>query len=598
MPDYRAPLRDIQFVLNDLLDSEKHYASLNNCEQVDSDVLEAIIDNAAKFAEEVIAPLNSIGDEIGCKFENGKVTTPPGFKDAFKQYCEQGWQALGIPAEDGGQGLPGSLGIPTGEVIGSANWAWSMYGGLALAPVTCLLNGGTKEQKEKFIPKILSGEWAGAMCLTEAHCGSDVGMLRTKAVKNDDGTYTITGNKIFISGGEQDMTDNIIHAILARVEGAPEGTKGISLFIVPKYIVNDDGSLGDFNHVSAGSIEKKMGLKGSATCVMNYDGCEGYLLGEENRGLDIMFKLMNKARLGTALQGLALGEASYQGALGYAKERLQMRSLTGAKNPEGPADPIIVHPDVRRMLMTQKAFNEGSRGFIYSLAQLVDQTVYGNEEEAKTADDLLGLLTPIAKAFCCEASIEVTNLGIQVFGGHGYIHEHGMEQIARDARISTIYEGTTGIQALDLIGRKVMGSGGALLRNYTKLIHKFCEANKDNEKMGAFCAPLIELNKEWGELTMKIGERAMENAEEVGAASVDFAMYSGYIAVGFTWAQMALAALRKLEEGTEDTAFYEAKLNTARFYFSRILPRTKAHYAAALAGAESVMVLSEDDFCF
>lgn len=595
MPAYKAPLRDIQFVLDDLLDANSHYAGLNGCEELSSDLREAIINEGAKFAENVVSPLLRSGDEQGCKFDNGKVTTPDGFKEAFKQWGEGGWQALGVPAADGGQGLPGSVGIPVGEMVGSANWAFSMYGGLALAPVTCLLHGGTEAQKQRYLPKILAGEWAGTMCLTEAHCGSDVGLLKSKAVKNDDGTYTITGTKIFISGGEQDLTENIVHAILARVEGAPEGTKGVSLFIAPKYWVEEDGSMGEFNNISAGSIEKKMGLKANATCVMNYDGARAVLLGEENRGLDIMFKLMNTARLGTAMQGLAMSEASRQGAVTYARERLQMRSLTGPKNPDGPADPIIVHPDVRRMLMVQKSLTEGSRAFVYWLSQLVDHTEHGSEEQRKEAEDLLGLLTPIAKGFCTEAAVEVTNLGVQVFGGHGYIAEHGMEQIVRDTRISTIYEGTTGIQALDLIGRKVMGSGGQLLRNYTKQIHKFCEANKANAGLEAMVAALAELNKEWGELTMKVGEKAMEDAEEIGAASVDFLMYSGYIILGHMWAKMADVAQQKIADGSTDP-MYKAKIITAQFYFDRILPRTAAHKAGMLASAHAVMALAEDEF--
>jgi hypothetical protein len=598
MLTYRAPLRDIHFVLDELLDAPAHYARLQGCEEVAPDLLAAIIDSGAKFAENVAAPLNAIGDEQGCKFDNGKVITPPGFKEAFQQYGAAGWSALGIPAELGGQGLPTSVGMCVNEMIGGANWALNMYAGLANAPVTCLMHGGNENMQTTYLPKLISGEWGGTMCLTEAHCGSDVGLLRTKAVKNTDGSYTITGNKIFISGGEQDITPNIIHAVLARIEGAPKGTKGISLFIVPKLMVKSDGSLGERNAVHCGSIEKKMGNKGNATCVMNFDGAKGFLLGEENRGLEIMFNIMNTARIGTAMQGMTLAQLSFQGAVAYARDRLQMRSLTGAKNPDGEADPIIVHPDVRRMLMTQKAFVEGQRAFIYWLAQLVDLTKHGSESDAKSAEDLLGLLTPIAKAFCTETAVEVANIGIQVFGGHGYIHEHGMEQVVRDVRIATIWEGTTGIQALDLIGRKVMGSSGALLRNVTKLIHKFCEAQKEVSDMAQFSVPLSELNAQWGELTMKVGERAMENAEEVGAASVDYTMYSGYIIIGFMWAQMANLAMAKIAEGKDGDGFYAAKVATARFYFTRILPRAGVHYAAALAGAETVMALNEKQFVF
>lgn len=595
MPDYKAPLRDIEFVMREVLDSDQHYAGLTGCEELTPDLMDAIVGEGAKFAENVVHPLLRSGDEQGCSLDDGKVTTPDGFKEAFKQWGEGGWQALGIPAAEGGQGLPGSLGMVVNEMVGSCNWAWSMYGGLALAPVSCLINGGTEEQKKRYLPKILTGEWAGAMCLTEAHCGSDVGLLRTKAVDNGDGTYTLSGTKIFISGGEQDMTDNIIHAILARVEGAPDGTKGVSLFIAPKNWVEEDGSMGEFNNISCGSIEKKMGLKGSATCVMNYDGARAVMLGEENRGLEVMFKLMNTARLGTAMQGLAMSEAAFQGAVTYAKERLQMRSLTGPKNADGPADPIIVHPDVRRMLMTQKALTEGSRALVYWLAHLVDHERYGSDEQKEQAEGLLGLLTPIAKAFCTEASQEVTNLGVQVFGGHGFISDNGMEQIVRDGRISTIYEGTTGIQALDLIGRKVMGSGGAMLRNFTKVMHKFCESNADSAELQEFIAPLQELNKEWGEVTMQVGEKAMENADEVGAASVDFLMYSGYIIFGYLWAKMASVAQQKIAEGSDDP-MYTAKIKTARFYFQRILPRTMTHRAAMLSGAANMMDMAEDEF--
>lgn len=595
MVDYKAPLRDIDFVLKEFLNCEQHYAGLQGCEELGVDLMDAIISEGAKFAENVVNPLAEIADEQGCKLVDGKVTTPVGFKEAFKQWGEGGWQTLGIPAEHGGQGLPSSLGSVIGEMAGAPCWAFTMYGGLALAPVTCLINGGTAAQQQRFIPKILTGEWAGTMCLTEAHCGSDVGLLRTKAVKNDDGTYTLQGSKIFISGGEQDLTDNIIHAILARVEGAPAGTKGISLFIAPKYWVNEDGSMGDFNNISCGAIEKKMGLKASATCVMNYDGARAVLLGEENRGLEIMFKLMNAARLGTAMQGLSMGEISYQGALSYARERLQMRSLGGPKNPDGPADPIMVHPDVRRMLLTQKAFVEGQRALIYWLAQQVDLTQFGSDIQKTEATQLLELLTPIAKAFCTETSQEVTYLGVQVYGGHGYISDNGMERIARDNRISTVYEGTTGIQSLDLIGRKVLGSGGAVLNNFTKIIHKYCKANEDNAALAEFIAPLAALNKEWGEVTMAVGEKAMANADEVGAASVDYLMYSGYVTFAYLWAQMAEVAQQKLDAGSNDP-LYSSKLKTARFYFQRLLPRTASHKAAMLAGADSLMDMSEAEF--
>jgi len=587
--EYKAPLRDIHFVSRELLDSDTHYATLRGCEQLSPDLLDAVLENAAKFAENVVAPLNRIGDEEGCSFADGRVTTPDGFKEAFRQYADDGWQALSTPEANGGQGLPASCSAMVAEMMGSANYAWTMIGGLAQAPISLLLAAGTIEQKAEYLPKLLSGEWAGTMCLTEPHCGSDVGLLRTSARSNDEGSYTITGTKIFISGGEQDITENIIHTVLARVEGAPQGTKGISLFIVPKIIDGVANSLG------CGSIEKKMGLKGSPTCVMNFDGATGFLLGEENRGLVIMFELLNSARLGTALQGVSMGESSFQGALAYARERLQMRSLTGIKNPDGPADPIIVHPDVRRMLMTQKALTEGSRAFVYWLAQLVDTARYGAEDDSQPADELLSLLTPVAKAFCTEAACEVTNLGMQVLGGHGYISDNGMEQLVRDTRIATVYEGTTGIQALDLLGRKVLGSHGRLLLPFTKTIHKFCEANADDVALTEFTTPLALVNKEWGDLTKQIGMRAMQNPDEIGAAAVDYTMFSGYVALAWMWARTAQIALRHAE--THDSeAFYATKLAVARFYFARILPRTSAHAKAALAGAETLMSIGEGSF--
>jgi alkylation response protein AidB-like acyl-CoA dehydrogenase len=588
---YKAPLRDIQFVTNELLCADAHYAELTGCEAAPADLRAAIFDGGAEFAEKVVAPLNHSGDQEGCHFDSGKVTTPKGFKEAFRAYGAAGWQALNIPVSEGGQGLPSSIGMVVGEMMGSANWAWSMYCGLSHAPVTCLLHGGTVEQKKTWLPKLLTLEWAGTMCLTEAHCGSDVGLLKTKAQKQADGTYQITGTKIFISSGEHDMAENIIHAVLARVEGAPQGTAGISLFIVPKILVNTDGSLGERNGVSCGSIEKKMGIKASATCVMNFDGATGYLLSEENKGLKIMFSMMNQARLGTGMQGVSHAEAAYQGSLAYAKERLAMRSLSGPKNPQGPADPIIVHPDVRRMLLTQKALIEGNRAFLFWLGFLSDIVEYGSEEAKKEANDTLSLLTPIAKAFCTETSFECVNHGLQVFGGHGYIVDNGMEQQVRDARIAMVYEGTTGIQALDLLGRKVMGTGGELLKKFTRQVYQFCEANKNDESMKEFIEPLSALNKEWGDATLAIGEKVMKNLDEVGAASVDFTMYSGYIVLAYMWAQMAKTALPK-----QTDEFYKAKIQTARFYYQRVLPRTKAHHAMMLAGGNSMMDVKAEDF--
>ncbi|MCV6627682.1 MAG: acyl-CoA dehydrogenase C-terminal domain-containing protein, partial [Cellvibrionaceae bacterium] len=446
---------------------------------------------------------------------------------------------------------------------------------------------------------LISGEWTGTMCLTEPHCGTDLGMLRTKAEPNADGSYAVSGTKIFISAGEHDMVDNIVHIVLARLPDAPAGTKGISLFIVPKMNVGADGEVVDRNGVNCGSIEHKMGIHGNATCVMNFDSAKGYLIGEPNKGLNAMFTFMNVARLGTAVQGLAHAELGFQKSLDYARERLQMRSLSGVKNPDGAADPIIVHPDVRRMLLTQKAFAEGGRMMIYYGAQLVDVTHYAEDEEARQqADDQLSYFTPIAKAFLTEVGFESANLGLQCFGGHGFISEWGLEQNVRDCRISMLYEGTTGIQALDLLGRKVLGSGGELLKGFTKIIHKFCQANADVEAMAEFTAPLVELNKEVGELTMHIGGKAMENADEVGAASVDYLMYNGYMMMAYFWALAAKQAQDALAAGTGEAAFYQAKIDTARFYFQRILPRTATHSATIKSGVANLMAMDAEHFAF
>ncbi|MBN7797876.1 acyl-CoA dehydrogenase C-terminal domain-containing protein [Parahaliea mediterranea] len=595
MPEYKAPLRDMQFVMHELLESEKLYQTLPGYEDATADLMNAIVDEGAKFAENVLSPLNQSGDEEGCTWSPEGVKTPEGFAAAYQQYVEGGWPALPADPTYGGQGMPSFLGSIMSEMIGTANWSWGMYPGLSHGAVNTLEAHGDEEQKRKYLTKLIEGSWTGTMCLTESHCGSDLGLLRTKAEPQADGSYAITGNKIFISAGEHDMAENIVHIVLARLPDAPEGTKGISLFIVPKFNVNDDGSLGERNAVDCASIEHKMGIKASATCVMTFDGAKGYLIGPPNKGLACMFTFMNTARIGTAIQGLAHGELSYQGALAYARDRLAMRSLSGPKNPDGPADPIIVHADVRRMLLTQKALAEGSRAFIYFLAQQGDIVHAGDEERAKAADDLLAFLTPIAKAFITETGFESANLGLQVFGGHGFIREWGMEQIVRDARISTLYEGTTGIQALDLLGRKVLGSGGQLLMSFTGLMDEFCAAHTD-----AADAPYIDALKqykdEWLEMSMKIGEAAMQNPDEAGAAAVDYLMYSGYVTLAYFWARMAVLARQKIAAAEGDTSFYEAKLMTARFYFDRLLPRTQAHKQVLLSGADNLMQMPEELF--
>src|SRR5690554_5507026 len=472
-----------------------------------------------------------------------------------------------------------------------------MYPGLSHGAMNTLSAHGTEEQQATYLTKLVSGQWTGTMCLTEPHCGTDLGLLRTKAEPQDDGSYKITGTKIFISAGEHDMAENIVHIVLARLPDAPEGTKGISLFIVPKFLPNAEGELGERNGVTCGSLEHKMGIHGNSTCVMNFDNATGFLIGPPNKGLNCMFTFMNTARLGTALQGLAHAEVAFQGGIEYARDRLQMRSLTGAKEPDKAADPIIVHPDVRRMLLTTKAFAEGNRAMLYYAAKQADIVQLSQDEEARTqADTLLSFITPIAKAFMTETGFEAANHGVQIYGGHGYISEWGMEQNVRDSRISTLYEGTTGIQALDLLGRKVLMTQGESLKAFTKVVHKFCKSNEENEAIKEFVAPLADINKEWGELTMKIGMTAMKDREEVGAAAVDYLMYSGYAVFAYLWAQMAKVALDKMADGTSEEMFYNAKVQTARFYFKRLLPRTRTHAETMLAGSSSLLDMPEEAF--
>lgn len=595
MTEYKAPVRDMQFVMYELLGYEEHYQTLPGGDDVSPDVVGAIIEESAKFCENVLAPLNAVGDEEGCTWNDGVVTTPSGFKEAYQQYVEAGWPSMTHSDEFGGQGLPESLGSVLSEMAGTANWSWTMYPGLSHGAMKTLELHGTGEQKATYLTKLVEGSWTGTMCLTEAHCGTDLGILRTKAEPNEDGSYRISGSKIFISAGEHDLAENIVHIVLARLPDAPEGTKGISLFIVPKFLPDDSGGVGERNAMSCGSIEHKMGIHGNATCVLNFDEATGFLIGPPNKGLNCMFTFMNTARLGTATQGLAHAELGYQISTRYAKERLQMRSLSGPKNPDGPADPIIVHPDVRRMLLTQKAFAEGGRMLIYYAAQLVDIEHHTKDAEQKDqAAELLALLTPIAKAFLTETGFESANLALQCFGGHGYIREWGAEQNVRDSRISMLYEGTTGIQALDLLGRKVLMSQGETLRRFTKIIHKFCEANKTNEAIKDLIEPLAEINREWGELTMHIGLAALQNPEEVGAASVDYLMYSGYVTLAYFWARAALVAKQK--SGGADNAFYDAKIKTAQFYFHRLLPRTRGLIVSIKSGADNLMAMNVDQF--
>ena len=598
MPEYKAPLRDMKFVMQELLDCETHYQKLGY-EDASLDMVDAILSEAGKFTEQVIAPINQIGDQQGCTWTDGNVTTPDGFKDAYKQYVEGGWPTLSQGLEFGGQGLPHSLNTMIGEMMSAANHSFAMYPGLSHGALATIEAHGSDEQKNIFMPKLVEGTWTGTMCLTEPHCGTDLGMLRTKAELNDDGSYALTGTKIFISAGEHDLSGNIVHIVIARIPGSPEGNKGISLFIVPKFNVTGDGEIADRNAVTCGSIEHKMGINANATCVINFDGAKGYLIGSVNKGLSCMFTFMNAARLGVANEGTAAAEASFQGALAYAKDRLQMRSLSGVKNPQGPADPIIVHPDVRRMLLTQKSIAEGGRAFIGYLSQLVDIEHIGQDPVIKAdASAKLALLTPIAKAFLTETGLECTSHGVQVLGGHGFIKEWGMEQLMRDTKISCLYEGTTGIQALDLLARKIVGTKGEILKPFAGEVAAFCQTSIATEGMAEFIQPLMSYAGEWQEITKAVGEKAMKNPDEIGAASVDYLMYAGYITLAYFWAKMAKVSLDALAKGDADSAFYEAKIKTARFYIQRILPRAKGHAACLENGAKSIMELEADDFSF
>ncbi len=605
MPQYKAPLTDMQFIMNDVLDYPSHYSKMPCAEMATPDMVDAILSECAKFCEQVLSPLNQSGDQEGCKFEDGKVTTPKGFKEAYDQYCQGGWQSLSHPEEYGGQGLPLSMSIMKSEMIGTANWSWGMYPGLSLGAMNTIFLHGTEEQKLQFLPKMCEGTWSGTMCLTEPQCGTDLGQLKTKAVPNDDGSYAITGTKIFISSGDHDLTDNIIHIVLARLPDAPEGTKGISLFIVPKFLCDQDGNVGDFNNVVCGSLEHKMGIRASATCVMNFEAAEGYLIGPANKGLQCMFTFMNSARVGTSLQGLGAAELSYQGALPYAKERLSMRALGGTQEPDKVADPIICHGDVRRMLLTQKAFAEGGRAMVYYAARLADHLMFGETEEIREeADDQMGFLTPILKAFLTETGLECANLGMQVYGGHGYIKEWGMEQIVRDARISTLYEGTTGIQALDLLGRKVLLGKMKTLKTFTFEVLKFCKdnglisSNPHKKEMNKFIWPLLKYTTNWQQYSVRLAMRARKNFDVVSTSSYDYLMYSGYVSMAYFWALMAQAAHRKLAEGDTNRDFYTAKIQTAEFYFDRILPRAKAHAECMMSSVGPVMKMDQDHFSF
>ncbi len=605
MLSYKAPITDIKFLFEDVFNFYDHYQQYPEFEEATPDLVDAIFQECAKFCENELLPLNQSGDKEGCTFDNGKVTTPKGFKEAYKRYVDGGWQSLSHPIEHGGQGLPASLGMVKSEMMGTANWSWAMYPGLSHGAMDTVQLHGTEEQKEIYLTKLTEGTWTGTMCLTEPQCGTDLGQVKTKAEPNEDGTFNVSGTKIFISAGEHDLTENIVHIVLARLPNAPKGTRGISLFIVPKMEVDKQGNVGVSNNVTCGSIEDKMGIKGSATAVLNFDNAKGVLIGEENKGLLCMFTFMNTARVGTALQGICAAELAYQNSLIYAKERLSMRALTGTKKPDLVADPIIVHPDVRKMLMTQKAIAEGGRAMIYYTAKLVDDIqMLKDEKLRRRADNRLGFITPILKAFLTELGSESANHGLQIFGGHGFIKEWGMEQIVRDNRISTLYEGTTGIQALDLLGRKILLNRGKYLKHFTMEVLSFCKDksmisnNPHKRQMNKFIWPLSKATANWQKNTVRLAIKAKKDRDIVGSASVDYLMYSGYIVMAYFWAQMAQAAYEKLATDVENRDFYRAKIKTAEFYFDRILPRTKSLAATMMADPKTLMQLDEDLLSF
>ena len=592
MADYQAPLRDMRFVLNEVFEVSKLWAELPAlAEVVDADTASAILEEAGKVTAGSIAPLNRSGDEEGCSWDNGAVKTPAGFPEAYQTYAEGGWVGVGGSPEFGGMGMPKVIGAQVEEMVNSANLSFGLYPMLTAGACLSILNHASEELKAQYLPNMYAGVWAGSMCLTEPHAGTDLGIIRTKAEPQADGSYKISGTKIFITGGEHDLTENIIHLVLAKLPDAPAGPKGISLFLVPKIMVNADGSLGEKNALGCGSIEHKMGIKASATCVMNFDGATGYLVGEVNKGLAAMFTMMNYERLGVGIQGLALGERSYQSAIEYARERIQSRAPTGPVAKDKAADPIIVHPDVRRMLLTMKALNEGGRAFSSYVAMQLDTAKYSEDKDtARRADELVALLTPVAKAFLTDMALETTVHGQQIFGGHGFIREWGQEQLVRDCRITQIYEGTNGIQSLDLMGRKIVGSGGSYYKHFADEIKAFV-ASAD-ASLAEFTKPLAAAVQNLDELTAWVLDRAKSNPNEIGAASVEYLHVFGYTAYAYMWALMARAALGK--EGQDE--FYASKLGTARFYFARLLPRIHSLSASVKAGSESLYLLDAAQF--
>ncbi len=596
MPSYTPPLRDMQFVMYEVLNVIDDFKAMPKHVDVDADTINAVLEEAGKFAAEVALPINISGDTEGCTHDKvtHEVKTPAGFKAAYKSFVEGGWPALSCDPAFGGQGLPLVVNQCLYEMLNSANQAWAMYPGLTHGAYAALHTHGTEEQKQTYLHKMTSGEWTGTMCLTEPHCGTDLGLMRTKAEPQADGSYKITGNKIFISAGEHDMAANIIHLVLARPPDAPPGIKGVSLFIAPKFLVNKDGTLGARNGIYCGGLEHKMGIHGNATAQIVLDGAYGTLVGQPNKGMNAMFVMMNAARLGVGNQSLGLTEVAYQNALAYAKDRIQMRSLSGPKAKDKPADPIIVHPDVRKMLLTARAYAEGGRALAVFCAVLLEKVhSHPDEKIRKDSDEMLSLLTPIVKAFITDNGWTATSMCQQVFGGHGYIKEWGMEQFVRDARINMIYEGTNTIQSLDLLGRKVLGNNGATLKKFGKLIAALVEEEGVNEKMAEFINPLAYLGDQMTKLTTELGFKGFQNADEVGAAAVDYLRIAGHLVFGYFWARMAQVALREVagaeSEKNPVDPFYLAKLQTARFYFAKLFPETATLLRTARAGGKALM---------
>ena len=592
MPVYKAPLDNIRFVLHDVLGAES-LTSLPGYADANADLMNQIIEEGAKMCEEVLFPINQSGDKEGCTFEAGKVTTPSGFKQAYQSFTESGWCGVSADPEYGGMGLPHLVNTVMQEMICAANMSFGMYPGLSQGAYEALHVFGTDEQKQTYLPKLITGEWSGTMCLTEPHCGTDLGLIRTKAVPNGDGSFAISGTKIFISAGEHDLTTNIIHLVLAKLPDAPDGVKGISLFVVPKFLPDTMAP----NRAACGSIEHKMGIKASSTCVMNFDGSQGWLVGQAHKGLRAMFTMMNAARLGVAMQGLGIAEVAYQNGLAYAKDRLQMRALDGAKYPDKPADPIIVHPDVRRMLLTAKSIIEGSRALSYWVGMNLDISIHAtNENEKQAADDLVALLTPIVKAYQTDMGFQIASDMMQVYGGHGYIWEWGVEQYARDARIAMIYEGTNGIQALDLVGRKMGANMGRYLRRFFHPVSKFIEEYQADADMQEFIFPLAKSFAKLQQATALIAQKGLKDPNEAGAASSDYLRQFALVALAFMWCRMVKVSLEKLANNEGDKAFHESKLKTARFFMERVLPETESRFKMLQAGAKSMMNVAEAEF--